>query len=84
LIGSGRIRWLYRRIGALDTGTSQSNFSARERDCRSARRHSYRENDVDMTVFCFAKRADAEQFHARFGGEFLGPKDRPKWQGSSQ
>jgi hypothetical protein len=48
------------------------------------RRHSYRENDVDMTVFCFAERADAEQFHARFGGEFLDPKDRPKWQGSSQ
>jgi len=31
-----------------------------------------------MTVFCFAKRKHAEQFHDHFGGDFLDPKDRPK------
>src|SRR5262249_15782337 len=31
----------------------------------------------DMTVFCFAERAHAEQFRERFGGEFIAPKDRP-------
>jgi hypothetical protein len=30
-------------------------------------------------VWCFATREDAEKFRARFGGEFLDPKDRPKW-----
>jgi hypothetical protein len=48
------------------------------------RRHSYRHNDVDMTVFCFAKREHAEQFRDRFGGDFLDPKDRPKWPGIRQ
>jgi len=46
-----------------------------------ARRHSYRHNDVDMTVFCFAEREHAEKFRARFGGEFIDPKLRPKWPG---
>ena len=31
--------------------------------------------------FCFADRALAEQFEARFGGEFVDPRDRPKWPG---
>jgi hypothetical protein len=38
--------------------------------------------DVDMSVFCFAERVHAEQFRDRFGGEFIDPKDRPKWPGS--
>ena len=45
------------------------------------RRHSYRENDLDMTVFCFAERAHAEQFRERFGGELLDPRERPKRPG---
>jgi hypothetical protein len=45
------------------------------------RGHSFRRNDADMNIFCFAKRADAELFQARFGGELLEPKDRPKWPG---
>ena len=36
----------------------------------------------DFDVFCFAERAYAEQFRERFGGEFIDPKDRPKWPGS--
>ena len=35
-------------------------------------------------VWCFAVRADAEKFRAQFGGEFLDPKDRPKWPGKSR
>ena len=45
-------------------------------------RHSFRENDLDMTFFCFAERAHAEQFQARFGGDFLDRIDPPKWPGS--
>ncbi len=47
-----------------------------------SRRHSYRQNDVDMTVFCFAQRAHAEKFRDHFGGEFIDPKSRPKWPGA--
>ena len=50
--------------------------------CR--RRHSYRHNDVDITVFCFANREHAEKFRNRFGGDFLDPKERPKWPGARQ
>ena len=46
------------------------------------RTHSFRRNDADMLVFCFAKRSDAEQFQERFGGDFIDPKNRPKWPGS--
>lgn len=46
------------------------------------RTHSFRQNDSDMLVFCFADRAHAEQFRECFGGEFIEPKDRPKWPGS--
>jgi hypothetical protein len=46
------------------------------------RGHSFYRGGTDMTVFCFADRAHAEQFRSRFGGEFLDPKDRPKWPGS--
>ena len=45
--------------------------------CR--RRHSYRQNDIDMTVFCFAERKHADQFQARFGGELIDPATRPRW-----
>ena len=31
--------------------------------------------------FCFADRAHAGKFQARFGGEFVDPQDRPKWPG---
>jgi hypothetical protein len=36
-----------------------------------------------MLVFCFAQRDHAQQFCHRFGGEFIHPKSRPKWPGSS-
>jgi len=47
----------------------------------SPRTHSFRRDDSDMLVFCFADRAHAAQFRERFGGVFLDPKSRPKWPG---
>jgi hypothetical protein len=46
------------------------------------RGHSFRRDATDFVVFCFAQRPHAEHFRARFGGEFIDPKDRPKWPGS--
>lgn len=34
-----------------------------------------------FACFCFADRAHAETFQARFGGEFVDPKERPRWPG---
>jgi hypothetical protein len=48
--------------------------------CR--RRQSYRQDDIDMTVFCFAEREHADQFQARFGGELIDPATRPRWPGT--
>jgi hypothetical protein len=41
------------------------------------RTHSFRRDDADMLVFCFAERAHAGQFRDRFGGELIDPNDRP-------
>jgi hypothetical protein len=43
------------------------------------RGHSFRRDDVDMIVFCFAERTHAERFQERFAGEFIEPESRPKW-----
>src|SRR5439155_6002947 len=48
------------------------------------RTHSFRRNDTDMLVFCFADRDHAEQFQQRFGGEFISPTSRPKWPGATR
>jgi hypothetical protein len=44
--------------------------------------HSFYHDGIDMTVFCLAERDHAQRFHERFGGEFIEPKNRPKWPGS--
>jgi hypothetical protein len=44
--------------------------------------HSYYRDGTDMTVFCFAQREHAELFRERLCGDFLDPKDRPRWPGS--
>lgn len=48
------------------------------------RTHSFRRDDLDHVVFCFAERRHAEKFPERFGGDFLDPKDRPKWPGAER
>ena len=50
--------------------------------CR--RGHFFYRDGVGMNVFCFAERDHAERLHQRFGGEFIDPKDRPKWPGSTK
>jgi hypothetical protein len=48
------------------------------------RGYTFRRDDIDMTVFCFADHAHADQFQNRFGGEFIDPKNRPKRPGSKR
>jgi hypothetical protein len=43
--------------------------------------HCFRRDTTDFNVFCFAQREDAQAFQVRFGGEFIDPKDRPRWPG---
>jgi hypothetical protein len=50
----------------------------------SPRTHPYRRDSADMTVFCFAEREHAKQFHARFGGELIDPATRPTWPDTHQ
>ena len=57
-------------------------FCDDERLSLCVRGHSFRRDNLDMIVFCFAERAHAEQFRDRFGGELIDPKSRPKWPGS--
>jgi hypothetical protein len=59
-------------------------FCEAERLSLYVRGHSFRHIDTDMTIFCFAERAHAEQFQVCFGGEFIDPKDRPKWPGTQR
>jgi hypothetical protein len=47
-----------------------------------ADRLEFRRDDIDMSIFCFGKRGDAELFQARFGGEFIDAQSRPKWRSS--
>jgi hypothetical protein len=42
--------------------------------------HIYR-HGVCFNVHCFAEREHAERFRARFNGELIDPKDRPRWPG---
>ena len=46
------------------------------------RGHFFYRDTVGFNVYCFGNRSDAELFQARFNGEFVDPKDRPKWPGT--
>lgn len=43
--------------------------------------HFFWRDGVGFHVFCFAEREHAERFQHQFGGEFIDPKDRPRWPG---
>lgn len=45
------------------------------------RGHTFIRDDTYFNVWCFAVQADAEAFQAKFGGEFIAPKERPRWPG---
>ena len=51
--------------------------------CRSLslcqRGHFFYRGNEGFNVFCFREREHAELFHAHFGGEFIDPRDRPRW-----
>jgi hypothetical protein len=63
---------------------SGANYATITKFCRDEdlslcqRGHSFRRNDEDFVVFCFAERNHAERFQHRFGGEFVHPKSRPR------
>lgn len=43
------------------------------------RGHFFYREGIGFNVFCFAKKEHAELFKAKFGGEIIDPKGRPKW-----
>ena len=43
------------------------------------RGHTFYRDNKWFNVFCFAEREHAARFTARFGGEMIDPKDRPRW-----
>jgi hypothetical protein len=43
------------------------------------RTHAFRRDDRDHVVYCFAGPDQAKMFQAQFGGDTMGPKDRPRW-----
>jgi hypothetical protein len=45
------------------------------------RTHAFRRDDVDHVVYCFASPDQAKTFQAHFGGETMGPENRPRWVG---
>src|SRR5262245_57875288 len=70
---------------ALPADFVTANYGVIHAYCRGLslcrRGHFFYRDGVGMNVFCFADRAHAEQFQKRFGGEFIDPKDRPRWPG---
>ena len=45
------------------------------------RGHFFYRDGVGRNVLVFAQRTHVEQFLARFGGEFIDSKNRPRWPG---
>jgi hypothetical protein len=48
------------------------------------RGHSFRREDRDYVVFCFAHPVHAEAFRQRLGGEIIAPEKRPRWLGAKR
>lgn len=53
-------------------------FCAKENLSLSRLGHSFYRDGQHHNVYCFADPEHAERFRARFGGELIAPKDRPK------
>ena len=60
---------------------TQHYFIDRERLSHCSSGHGFYRQGIWFTVFCFAEREHAERFQRQFGGEFIDPKDRPRWPG---
>jgi hypothetical protein len=72
-------KWRVART-SLPAATSPASTNSADR-FRCATDFCYRDR-IGFNVYCFADRAQAEQFHARFGGEFIDPISSPKWPSS--
>ena len=63
-----------------------SEYVTKHEFCRDLsqcpRGHSFFRDDQQYVVFCFGEWTHAELFRHRFGGEFIDPKDCPRWPGS--
>lgn len=44
-----------------------------------SRGHCFHRNGSYFNIFCFAEAGHAEKFAAKFGGEMMCPKTRPRW-----
>lgn len=64
------------------TAVHGANYSVVHGFCKDLslcrRGHSFRRDDVDYIVFCFAEHSHAQQFCTRFDGELMAPADRPR------
>jgi hypothetical protein len=49
-----------------------------------SRGHTFYRDGRPINVWCFAIESDAQKFLARFGGDMIDPKDRPRWPGKSR
>ena len=71
------------QVALPERGVSGANYPIIEAFCKGLsvcqRHHSFRRDDMNFVVFCFAVEAHAQQFSVRFNGKLLKPKDRPKW-----
>ena len=43
------------------------------------RGHYFYRHGIGYNAYCFAHLEHAQRFMARFGGELIKPKDRPRW-----
>jgi hypothetical protein len=73
------IRWPHQVALRADQCTGRNHqtihdYIAQERLSRCDRGLCFYRDGVGFNVYCFA-----ERFQQRFSGEFINPKDRPRW-----
>jgi hypothetical protein len=78
--------WPHQVALRADLGTGHNfrtihYYIAAEKLSHCSRGHFFYRDGVGFNVHCFAEREHAERFRARFNGELIDPKDRPRWPG---
>lgn len=73
---------------ALPEETNVRDFVAIQAFCEglslAPRGHVFVRDDRYFIVHCFAEPEHAERFRARWDGEMIEPKDRPRWGGNAR